>query len=129
MYEVKTDENHCIIEFFLAGLIREVEIDQFVSELQFATRTLAGRDIKIKADLRAFSPASPQVAEKILAVQQFGLRNGVTRVAEIVESDVVAHQFNNVACQSGTDKILRRFWEDASALDWLVHGDCERLAS
>ena len=129
MYEIKTDQQHCIIEFFLAGTVGDTEIDQFIHELSSATTTLAGQEIKIKADLRAFSPTSAQVAEKIRAVQRFGLENGVRRVAEIVESDAVAGQLNSVARQSGTDKILRRFWEDASARDWLVHGDCERKAS
>lgn len=128
MYEIKTDSAHHIIEFFLTGLVREVEIDSFVQELQQATQAFAGQEIKIKADLRAFSPASQAVADKIKAVQEFGLRNGVKRVAEIVESDIVALQLNRVARESGTDKILRRFWEDESARDWLVHGD-QRAAS
>jgi hypothetical protein len=129
VYEIKTDPVESIIEFFLAGLVRHSEINQFVAELEQATKTFAGREIKIKADLRAFSPASPDVAEKIKAVQQFGLENGVKRVAEIVESDIVALQLNRVARESGIDKILRRFWEDESARDWLVHGDRQRAAS
>lgn len=128
MYEIKTDPADSIIEFFLAGLVRHTEIDQFVTELQQATKDFAGREIKIKADLRAFSPASPDVAEKIKAVQQFGLQNGVKRVAEIVESDLVALQLNRVARESGIYTILRRFWEDESARDWLVHGDRDRIA-
>lgn len=123
MYEITTDKAHCIIEFFLTGLVRDQEIEQFVTDLQNATRAFAGQEIKIKADLRAFCPASPEVANKIKAVQEFGLKNGVKRVAEIVESDLVALQLNRVARESGTYKILRRFWEDESARDWLVHGD------
>ncbi|PRQ07893.1 STAS/SEC14 domain-containing protein [Enhygromyxa salina] len=129
MYEIKTDTAEHIIEFFLAGLVRHAEIDQFVTELERATRAFAGSEIKIKADLRAFSPASQDVANKIKAVQEFGLRHGVTRVAEIVESDIVALQLNRVARESGTHSILRRFWEDESALAWLVHGDRKRVAS
>jgi hypothetical protein len=49
----------------------------------------------------------------------------VKRVAEIVESDVVALQLNRVARGSGTDKILRRFWDEDSAREWLLHGDPE----
>ena len=128
MYEIKTDQAHCIIEFFLTGLVRDMEIDQFIADLQRATAEFAGKEIKIKADLRAFAPASQEVAAKIKAVQEFGLRNGVKRVAEIVESDLVALQLNRVARESGTDKILRRFWEDESARDWLVYGD-QRAAS
>lgn len=125
MYKVQIDDEHAIIDFFLSGLIRDEEIDAFVSELMEATQALAAakREIKIKADLRAFKPASSDVADKIRGVQEYGIKSGVTRVAEIVESDVVALQLNRVARESGTDKILRRFWEDESAVEWLIHGD------
>lgn len=123
MYQIKTDDQHAIVEFFLSGLVRDLEMTAFVLELQAATLEFKGREIKIKADLRAFSPASPEVAERIRQVQEFGIKNGVKRVAEIVESDVVALQLNRVARESGTDRILRRFWEDESAREWLIHGD------
>lgn len=123
VYEIKTDTTHHIIDFYLSGLVRNDEIDKFIGDLQQATAAFAGKAIKIKADLRAFSPASPEVADKIKAVQEFGIKNGVQRVAEIVESDIVALQLNRVARESGTDKILRRFWEDESAREWLIHGD------
>jgi hypothetical protein len=55
-------------------------------------------------------------------VQEFGIRSGVKRVAEIVESDVVALQLNRVAHESGTDRILCRFWEEDSAREWLIYG-------
>ena len=123
MYEISTDDEHAIVAFQLSGLVRNDEIDEFVAELQSATLGLQGREIKIRADLRAFSPASQEVADKIRAVQEFGLKNGVKRVAEIVESDIVALQLNRVARESGTDKILRRFWEEESAREWLIYGD------
>jgi hypothetical protein len=125
MHEIRTDAEHAIISFTLSGLVRDAEIDAFVAELRSATLALPGREIKIRADLRAFSPASPEVAAKIKAVQEFGLKNGVKRVAEIVESDIVALQLNRVARESGTDKILRRFWEEESAREWLIHGDAD----
>jgi hypothetical protein len=123
MYEIKVDHLHAIIDFTLEGLVRMEEMNQFVEELQQATMSLKGRDIKIKADVRAMRPAAPEVAEKIRAVQEFGIKSGVRRVAEIVESDTVALQLNRVAKDSGTDKILRRFWDEDSAREWLIHGD------
>jgi hypothetical protein len=128
MYEVKVDRAFGIVEFVLEGLVNMDEMNRFVAELQEATRSLQGRQIKIKADVRALKPAAPQVAEMIKGVQEFGLKSGVKRVAEIVESDTVALQLNRVARESGTDKILRRFWDDESAREWLVHGDAPRGA-
>jgi hypothetical protein len=126
MYEIKIDRAHAIVEFVLEGLVRMDEMNKFVAELQEATLGLRGRQIKIKADVRAMKPAAPEVAEMIRGVQEFGIKSGVKRVAEIVESDTVALQLNRVARDSGTDKILRRFWDEESARDWLIHGDGPR---
>lgn len=123
MFQVKADKVHAIVEFVLDGYIRVEEMQRFIQELRDVTASLAGRDIKIKADLRTFRPASPEAAEMIRGVQEFGIKTGVVRVAEIVDSQIVALQLNRVARESGTDKILRRFWEDASAREWLLHGD------
>lgn len=123
VFQVKADKVHAIVEFVLDGYIRVEEMQRFIQELRDVTASLAGRDIKIKADLRTFRPASPEAAEMIRGVQEFGIKTGVVRVAEIVDSQIVALQLNRVARESGTDKILRRFWEDASAREWLLHGD------
>jgi hypothetical protein len=123
VFEIKVDQTHSIVEFVLEGMVRMDEMHYFVRKLEEATLRLRGRDIKIKADLRALRPASPEVADMIRSVQEFGIRSGVQRVAEIVESDVIALQLNRVARESGTDRILRRFWEEDSAREWLIHGD------
>ncbi len=81
--------------------------------------------------VRGFRLMSPRKspAEKIRAVQEFGLELGVMlRVAEIIESDIVALQLNRVARESGTDKVLRRFWDEDAAHEWLLHGDSEQPA-
>ena len=123
MFEINLDLKHSIIDFALDGLIPEDEMALFVHMLRRATLELSGKEIKIKADLHSFRAASPAVADMIRGVQEFGIRSGVKRVAEIVESDIVALQLNRVAGESGTDRILRRFWEEESARDWLIHGD------
>ena len=123
MYQIQVDRTHAIIDLILDGYMRVDEMQKFVNELKAATLSLAGRDIKIKADLRTFKPASPEAADLLRDVQEFGLRSGVKRVAELVESQIVALQLNRVARESGTDKVLRRFWEDAPARQWLIHGE------
>ena len=125
MYQVKLDKVHAIVEFILDGYIRVEEMQRFVAELSAATAELKGRDIKIKADLRTFRPASPEAAEMIRGVQEFGIKTGVMRVAEMVDSQIVALQLNRVARESGTDKVLRRFWDEDAAHEWLLHGDPE----
>jgi hypothetical protein len=125
VYELQIDRGHAIVDFILDGYIRVEEMQRFVADLRVATQSLTGREIKIKADLRTFKPASPEAAQMIREVQEFGLRSGVKRVAELVESQIVALQLNRLARESGTDKILRRFWEEASARQWLIHGDTD----
>lgn len=129
MYRLDVDKQNTLIEFALDGLIRKDEMTRFVEELRAATLSLAGRDIKLKADLRTFRPSSPDVAEMIRQVQEFGLQSGVKQVAELVESQVVALQLNRVARESGTDKILRRFHDDQAARRWLLFGEEESLVA
>lgn len=125
MFQIDVDQQHAVVGFILEGYFRVEEMQRFAAELRDATDSLAGRPIKIKADLRTFKPASPEAADMIRRVQEYGLRSGVTRVAEVVESQLVALQLNRIARESGTDKILRRFWQEASARQWLIHGDEE----
>lgn len=129
MYRIDVDKQNTLIELVLDGLIRPDEMTKFVEELRAATLSLAGREISIKADMRTFRPSAPEVAEMLREVQQFGMLNGVKRVAEMVESPLSALQLNRVARESGTDKILRRFTEDQAARRWLLHGDEEALSA
>ncbi len=129
MYTLDVDTQNALIEFALDGLIRKDEMVRFVEELRSATLSLSGRDIKLKADVRTFRPSSPEVAEMIRQLQEFGLQSGVKQVAELVESQVVALQLNRVARESGTDKILRRFHDDQAAKRWLLYGEEEALVA
>ncbi|MBU8896802.1 hypothetical protein DRW03_16380 [Corallococcus sp. H22C18031201] len=125
MFQVEVDGQHAIVDFVLDGYVRVDEMQRFVLELKVATDSLMGREIKIKADVRTFKPASPEAADMIRRVQEYGIRSGVKRVAELVESQIVALQLNRIAHESGTDKILRRFWQESAARYWLLHGDEE----
>jgi hypothetical protein len=122
VYSIEINKQHSLVEFALDGPIRVDEMIRFMTELKAATASLAGSDMKVLVDVRTFRPASPEVAEMIRQVQLNGLQDGVKRVAELVESQVVALQLNRVARESGTDKILRRFSDALEARDWLIHG-------
>lgn len=126
MFTIKVDKIHHIVEFNLEGMVQMDEMTQFVDQLKAATVSLKGQQIKIKADLRRFKPSSPAVADMIRQVQEFGISNGVIRVAEMVESEVLALQLNRVARESGTHKILHRFFDEAEAREWLIHGEVAR---
>jgi hypothetical protein len=126
MFQIKVDKIHAIVEFHLEGIFQMDEMTQFVDQLKGHTISLKGNQIKIKADLRRFKPSSPAVADMIRQVQEFGISNGVIRVAEMVESEVLALQLNRVARESGTHKILHRFVDEQEAREWLIHGEIAR---
>lgn len=129
MYHIQTDKANSIIEFVIDGYIRVDEMQRFVKELKVTMQAFGGREFKVKADLRTYKPASPEVTEIVREVQAFGLRTGMKRVAELVESQIVALQMNRVARESGMEKILRRFWEDSEARRWLLTGDVDETSS
>jgi hypothetical protein len=124
MYQIKTDDEHTIISLVIQGETPLDEMRLFVTELEKVTLSYRGREIKIMADMRAFKPTSAVVAEQLQKVQEFGLNNGVVRVAEIVASAAVATQLNIVAKRSHTAQVLRRFPPTAlaAARQWLITG-------
>lgn len=123
MYQIAPDSTHNILAFRLNGMVHMDEMEQFGRDLQQAALGLQGRPIMIQADVRGFKPAAPEVADMIRDLQEFGLRLGVVRIAEVVESDVVALQLNRVARESGSHRIVRRFWDDQAAREWLIDPD------
>jgi hypothetical protein len=129
MYEVRIQRESAWIDFVLAGAVTLEEMRSFIDELEAATVSLKGLPIKIRADVRDLHPANAEVAQMIQSIQTFGLGCGVHRVAEVVESDTLAQQLNALAQQSGTDAILRRFWDEDSARDWLFEASSAPAAS
>ncbi|HZI09283.1 MAG TPA: STAS/SEC14 domain-containing protein [Myxococcus sp.] len=125
VFQIEVDRQHAIVGFILDGYIRVDEMRCFVEDLKAATDSLLGRDIKIQADLRTFKPTSPEAADLMRQMQEYGLRSGVTRVAELVDSQIVTLQLNRIARESRTDRILRRFWHESTARQWLIHGDAD----
>jgi hypothetical protein len=123
MFHVKVEKLHSIIDVHVEGVIHMEEMTQTVNQLKAATLALKGNQIKIKADLRRFKPSSAEVADMIRQVQEFGISNGVIRVAEMVESEILALQMNRVARESGTHKILQRFADENEAREWLINGE------
>jgi hypothetical protein len=125
VFQIEVDRQHAIVDFILDGYIRVDEMRCFVADLKEATDSLLGRDIKIQADLRTFKPTSPEAADLMRQMQEYGLRSGVMRVAELVDSQIVALQLNRIARESRTDRILRRFWHESTARQWLIYGDAD----
>jgi hypothetical protein len=123
VYQIQVDRVHNIVELVLDGYIPAEEMQRLTEEVGRNIATLQGRDIKLKVDARTFKPASPEAVEILRKAQEQGLQAGVKRVAELVESQIVALQLNRVARESGADKILRRFWDDGAARQWLISGE------
>jgi hypothetical protein len=121
VFQVKVDRIRAVVEIALGGHVPTSEMEQFLKELRQVLASLQGREIRMKADLRTFRPMAPEVAEILRKAHEFALSVGVTQIAEIVESDLLALQLNRVARESGGDKIVRRFWTEETAMEWLLH--------
>ncbi len=123
MFEIRVNPTHAIIEFIVEGAVDEGDAAELLGKLEAAKIGLAGRDVRIKADIRGRDHDVAIIGPMVRTLHAFAKQAGVQRLAEIVESDVVAVELNRAAKELGTDKILRRFWEDDSAHEWLIYGD------
>lgn len=123
MFDIRVDPTHAIIEFIVDGPVDEGDAAELLHKLEAALAGLSERDVRIKADIRGRDHTTALIGPMVRTLHSFAKRSGVQRLAEIVESDVVAGELNRAAKEIGTDKILRRFWEDDSAREWLIYGD------
>ena len=122
MFEIKVDRINALVEIAVEGRVVVDEMERFLAELKAVLASLQGRAIVIKADLRGISPVAPEVTEMLRRGQDHAIGIGVRRIAEIVESEVVALQLQRVARESGGERILRCFRDEAAALEWLLDG-------
>lgn len=123
VFDIRVDPTHAIIEFIVDGAVDEGDAAELLGKLEAARSGLSGRELRIKADIRGRDHATGVIGPMVRTLHSFAKQAGVQRLAEIVESDVVALELNRAAKELGTDKILRRFWEDDSAHEWLIYGD------
>jgi hypothetical protein len=123
VFDIRVDPTHAIIEFIVDGPVDAGDATELLTKLESARSSLSGREIRIKADIRGRDHTSGLIGPVVRTLHSFAKQSGVQRLAEIVESDVVATELNRAAKEIGTDKILRRFWEDDSAREWLIYGD------
>jgi hypothetical protein len=108
----------------LEGTVREDEMHQFVEQSVAAIRDLAqeGKGVRSLADLRHFRTTSPEATDILRQGQEAAMKAGLTRIAELVSSEVAMLQLNRIARASGMDRILRRFNDEAEARRWLLEG-------
>ena len=123
VFDIRVDPTHAIIEFIVDGPVDAGDAVELSQKLEAALASLSGRDVRIKADIRGRDHTTSVIGPMVRTLHSFAKQSGVQRLAEIVESDVVAGELNRAAKEIGTDKILRRFWEDDSAREWLIYGD------
>lgn len=110
------------MEISLEGSIRAEEMQQFVEQAVEAVRSAAqgGKIVRTLADLRQLRTTSPEAAEILRQGQQAAMHAGMKRIAELVGSELTTLQLNRVARNSGMDRILRRFDDEAAARSWLL---------
>jgi len=126
MFQIKLDKLNTLIEFSLEGIVQLDEMKQFAAELRRSAITMTGPELKILAEMRRFRPASPDVVEAMRDVQEFAKSMSVRRMANVLESEVLALHMSRLARETGADKFLRRFTDEQEARDWLANGESLR---
>lgn len=120
MFQVKVDRIKALVELSLDGRIEGDEVKAFGQELETVLATLQGREIKLLMDLRGLKPVAPESAEVIRRFQERALDTGVSRFAEVVDSELLSLQLGRIARESGVDRVGRRFTTAAAAREWLL---------
>jgi hypothetical protein len=123
--DIKVDRTHAIIEFIAEEPVAASEADEVGGKLEAARGALPeGRAIRIKAEIRGLLP--PDIATQVgRSLHGFVKSAGVQRIAELIDSEKVAAELGRAAKEAGTDKVMRRFWEEESAREWLINGDID----
>jgi hypothetical protein len=122
MYKIKVNEALALVEIEQGGLLKLEELQRCAAEVRQAIRALRGRAIKILVDTRSLHPVPPGVDDEMRSVQEFGVANGVVRVAQIVENSVVLLQRTRILREAGTSSLTRMFRDIEAARQWLVAG-------
>jgi hypothetical protein len=122
LFRIHVDSTHALMELTLEGAVREDEMRRFVDQALHDARELIAqkRSIRVLSDLRLLRATSPEAADVLRQGQEAGMRAGMSRVAELVGSEVTMLQLNRIARQSGMDRMLRRFTDEAEARRWLL---------
>ena len=123
MFRVHFDPVHEVLEMRVEGTVREDEMQRFMQESLRAVRELRDqkRSIRVLSDLRLLRAASPEATEVLRQGQETAMRvMGSARIAELVSSEVTTLQISRVARQSGMERIVRRFSDEAEARRWLL---------
>lgn len=81
------------------------------------------RGFRVLADMTRLRAASPEAAEVLRQGQQAAMQAGMSRIAEIVGSELTQLQLHRVARSSGMERILRHFQDAEEARRWLLTED------
>jgi hypothetical protein len=125
VFEVTVDRINALVEIVVEGQILVQEMERLLSALKAVLASLQGRGILIRADVRGLRPVAPEVGERLRRGLDQAMGIGVRRIAAIVESELVALQLQRLARESGAERALRCFRDEAPAVEWLLHGDLE----
>jgi hypothetical protein len=120
LFDIRLDRENHLISFRLDGPVDAREMREFVDRLRAEALVLLPGHINVLADMRGLSGGAAIYREVIAEVQRFGIRIGVRRVAELVSDAGLGEALAQAARASGTDRILRRFEDEATARAWVI---------
>lgn len=119
MYSLRLYHDDGLVKVTLAGEIPEEQLEVFGRDLEQSV--LAGdRPLRaVLVDQTNAEPLDPVLTALLTSQQTQLLQMSQVKIAQVVGSELVAHQLDRVAESLETDGRLRYFWESGSALAWL----------
>lgn len=119
MYSIRRYHDDGLVKVTLAGTFPEEQLEVFGRDLEQSV--LAG-DQPLRAvlvDQTQAEPLDPVLTARLTSQHTQLLQVSQVKIAQVVGSELVAHQLDRVAESLQTDGRLRYFWESVAALAWL----------
>ncbi len=119
MYSIRTYYDAALVKIILAGTISERQVRDLARDLEQAVHS---GDHPITGVLIDHTRADPLHAESLRLLGEIFARLQETNpvpVAQLLQSELQAHQLDRLADSQRTDGRLRHFWDSGSAMAWL----------
>jgi len=119
MYSMRLYHDDGLVKITLAGELQEEQLQVLGRDLE---QTVLSGDHPLRSvlvDQTRAEPLDPNLTALVTTLQLQLMSVSDVKIAQVVGSELVAHQLDRMAESSEVAGRLRYFWESGSALAWL----------
>ncbi|MFH2007202.1 MAG: STAS/SEC14 domain-containing protein [bacterium] len=120
MYCLKVFRKDGLVKLAVHGDVSEEEMQALGRDLERELLTPDRSNRRVLADLRRTKPLTSDVAAVLRVIEEHSIDTGGARIAEVVQSQLVAAQLEQVTGSAGLGEHIRHFCELEPALAWLA---------